>query len=82
MTPMADVSPDSGSPGGPVAELLARLPLHPGLCAHCVHLELADSGRSVFVRCGLAATDPRFARYPPLPVATCPGYRAAAAPPS
>jgi hypothetical protein len=72
---MAAASHDSGRPVGPVAELLARLPLHPGLCAGCLHLELADSGRSVFVRCGLAASDPRFARYPPLPVAACSGYR-------
>jgi len=26
------------------------------------------------VRCGLADTDPRFLRYPPLPVRTCDGY--------
>jgi len=56
---------------------LARLAVHPGLCASCVHLALADSGRSVFVRCGLADADPRFARYPRLPVADCPGYRPA-----
>ncbi len=60
------------------AHLLARLAVHPGLCAACIHLELADSGRSVFVRCGLAATDPRFPRYPPLPVRACPGYEPAA----
>ncbi|HEY8020104.1 MAG TPA: hypothetical protein VIH93_03330 [Thermoanaerobaculia bacterium] len=72
---MTAAAPGSGSSGRSVAELLARLPLHPGLCAACVHLELADSGRSVFVRCGLAASDPRFARYPPLPVASCSGYR-------
>ncbi len=56
---------------------IARLPVHPGLCAGCLHLRLADSGRSVFVRCGLAETDPRFARYPPLPVVACAGHRAA-----
>jgi hypothetical protein len=26
------------------------------------------------VRCGLADTDPRFPRYPPLPVRNCDGY--------
>ncbi len=55
--------------------LLARLPLYPGLCAGCVHLKLLASARSVFVRCGLAATDPAFPRYPPLPVVRCAGYR-------
>lgn len=54
--------------------LLERLAAPPGLCATCVHLRLAASPRSVFVRCGLADTDPRFPRYPPLPVLACSGY--------
>ncbi|HEY6060719.1 MAG TPA: hypothetical protein VIV10_09040 [Gemmatimonadales bacterium] len=29
---------------------------------------------STFYRCALAETDPRFVRYPPLPVVNCPGY--------
>jgi hypothetical protein len=53
---------------------LARLPLHPGLCATCVHLELHASRRSVFVRCGLADSDPGFPRYPRLPVVACRGF--------
>jgi hypothetical protein len=55
--------------------LLAGLAVPPGLCASCEHLRLLASRRSVFVRCGLAATDPRFPRYPPLPVVACRGYR-------
>jgi len=55
--------------------LLERLTVHPGLCATCEHLRLLASKRSVFVRCGLAETDPAFPRYPPLPVRACPGYR-------
>ena len=55
--------------------LLERLSTAPGLCATCEHLRLAASARSVFVRCGLAETDPRFPRYPPLPVVACLGYR-------
>jgi hypothetical protein len=55
--------------------LLARLATPAGLCAECVHLSLLASERSVFVRCGLAATDPAFPRYPALPVVRCPGYR-------
>ncbi len=55
--------------------LLARLATPPGLCAACTHLRLLASPRSVFVRCGLAATDPAFPRYPALPVSRCAGYR-------
>lgn len=55
--------------------LLARLGASPVLCAECVHLRLIASPRSVFVRCGLAATDPAFPRYPALPVISCSGYR-------
>jgi hypothetical protein len=46
----------------------------PGLCADCTHLRLVESRRSVFLRCGLADVDERFARYPSLPVLQCPGY--------
>ncbi|HEX5720269.1 MAG TPA: hypothetical protein VF179_29205 [Thermoanaerobaculia bacterium] len=55
-------------------DLLKRLPASPGLCATCEHLRLAASSRSVFVRCGLAEVDPRFLRYPPIPVVACRGY--------
>lgn len=54
---------------------LAHLSTSPGLCAACAHLRLAASKTSVFVRCGLADTDPSFPRYPPLPVVACPGWR-------
>lgn len=53
---------------------LADLAADPGLCATCVHLELVGSKRSVFVRCALSDTDPRFPRYPGLPVRECAGY--------
>lgn len=33
----------------------------------------SDRG-SVFYRCGLSATDPRFPKYPALPVLRCAGY--------
>ncbi len=45
-----------------------------GLCACCAHLQVLRSKRSTFVRCGLADRDPRFERYPPLPVGWCPGH--------
>jgi hypothetical protein len=54
--------------------LLARLSASPGLCATCEHLRLLASPRSVFVRCGLAEQNPRFRRYPALPVMACPGW--------
>ncbi|MEA2195754.1 MAG: hypothetical protein QOG42_2468 [Solirubrobacteraceae bacterium] len=61
---------------GEERRLLERLAVPPGLCATCEHLRLLASRRSVFVRCGLAAVDPRFPRYPPLPVRVCGGYLA------
>lgn len=46
-----------------------------GLCATCRHAERVVSGRgSVFLLCGRSRTDPRYAKYPPLPVRACPGY--------
>lgn len=46
-----------------------------GLCATCRHLVIVTSDRgSTFVQCGLAKTDPRFAKYPRLPVIECPGH--------
>jgi hypothetical protein len=74
-------APRAANGGGGAGEpserrrLLARLAVPPGLCAACVHLQLLASPRSVFVRCGLAATDPAFPRYPALPVSRCAGYR-------
>jgi len=56
---------------------LADLAVPAGLCETCEHLRLLASRRSVFVRCGLAEMDPRFPRYPALPVRVCGGYRPA-----
>ena len=48
-----------------------------GLCATCAHARTVVSGRaSTFWLCGLSATDPRFPKYPRLPVVSCPGYSA------
>jgi len=47
-----------------------------GLCMSCLNATRVVSARgSVFWRCGLSASDPRFAKYPPLPVVRCAGYR-------
>ncbi|MEO8504492.1 MAG: hypothetical protein ABI609_11390 [Acidobacteriota bacterium] len=58
----------------PRSEVFARLGGDPGLCRTCQHSELLASPRSVFLRCELAASDPRFPRYPPLPVVVCGGF--------
>ena len=53
-----------------------------GLCARCVHARVVTSGKgSTFLLCGKSATDPRFAKYPRLPVLRCAGFVAVAARP-
>lgn len=50
----------------------------PGLCGGCQYARRIESDRgSVFYRCQLALTDPRFVKYPRLPVLACEGYRPA-----
>lgn len=47
----------------------------PGLCATCAHARVLQSDRGArFYRCSLSDTDPRYARYPRLPVIQCQGY--------
>jgi hypothetical protein len=55
-------------------EVLRALGVSPGLCRTCRHRELLRSRTSTFLRCGRAATDARFVRYPPLPVLACVGF--------
>ena len=51
-----------------------------GLCATCQHARRIESARgSRFLLCGRSIDDPRFAKYPPLPVVRCTGYEEAAA---
>jgi hypothetical protein len=46
-----------------------------GLCNACLQQRVVTSGRgSAFSMCRLAATDPRFPRYPRLPVVACDGF--------
>ena len=48
---------------------------HPGLCAACVHSRKVAGGRdSLFWLCELSFVDPRFRKYPPLPVLQCEGF--------
>ncbi len=48
-----------------------------GLCATCRHARIVATPRSRFWLCGRAATDPRFVKYPRLPMLQCPGYEVA-----
>jgi hypothetical protein len=46
-----------------------------GLCADCLHARRVNSDRgSVFVMCERSKNEPRYAKYPPLPVVRCIGY--------
>jgi|HubBroStandDraft_2_1064218.scaffolds.fasta_scaffold69426_2 hypothetical protein len=46
-----------------------------GLCDACSHRHVVTSGRgSVFSRCLLHDRDPRFPKYPRLPVTQCAGF--------
>ena len=48
-----------------------------GLCLTCRWVRPNTTRRgSTFYRCGRADTDPRFVRYPPLPVLACSGHEA------
>jgi len=54
-----------------VAQERARV----GLCAICAHARIVETDRgSRFYLCELAKTDPRFSRYPRLPVVACAGW--------
>jgi hypothetical protein len=46
-----------------------------GLCRHCLHMQLIRSDRgSVFYLCRRSFADPRFLKYPALPVIACSGH--------
>ena len=50
-------------------------PPYPGLCRDCAHMQEVVSARgSTFYLCRRSATDPRFPRYPPIPVLACAGF--------
>jgi hypothetical protein len=52
-----------------------------GLCASCLHVKVITSSRGgVFYQCALSFVDPRFAKYPALPVLSCIGYVRVAGP--
>src|SRR6266850_156532 len=63
----AQVPPSPEKEAGPCAA---------GLCAACLHARRIESSHgSVFYLCELSHTDPRFPKYPRLPVLSCDGFR-------
>jgi hypothetical protein len=57
-------------------EPASKTPDAVGLCFNCRHSQTIESSRgSVFLLCELSKTDPRFPKYPRLPVLTCSGYQ-------
>jgi hypothetical protein len=47
-----------------------------GLCADCRYAQRIESSKgSVFTLCTLSKSNPRFPKYPRLPVLACKGYR-------
>jgi hypothetical protein len=45
-----------------------------GLCATCRYRRTIAAARSTFYLCERSFTDPRFPKYPRLPVVRCDGY--------
>ncbi|MFN0008310.1 MAG: hypothetical protein ACKVXR_10405 [Planctomycetota bacterium] len=46
-----------------------------GLCPQCSHVKAVVSERgSTFLLCRKSAVDPRYPKYPPQPVVSCPGF--------
>lgn len=55
--------------------LLAGLAVPAGLCEGCRFAILNRTRRgTTYLRCGRAADDPRFPKYPRIPVHRCPGF--------
>jgi len=48
--------------------------MDPGICATCRHCQLVETARSCFYLCRRAFDDPRFRKYPVLPVRACIGH--------
>ena len=53
-----------------------------GLCATCRYQRTVEGARTTFSLCERAFTDPRFLKYPPIPVVRCVGYVERPSPPA
>jgi hypothetical protein len=51
-----------------------HMPFNSGLCGTCRLCRQVETGRSTFFLCERSFTDPRYRKYPVLPVTVCPGY--------
>lgn len=52
--------------------------MHSGLCADCrFQREIQSDRGTVYIQCGKSFEDPRFPKYPRLPVLSCAGYECA-----
>ncbi len=54
--------------------------VRPGLCERCAHVQIVAGRHSTFYLCRLSFEDPRFPRYPPIPVLECSGFQPVAPP--
>jgi hypothetical protein len=80
--PLAELAqgPDDGrlSRSRPQTTVVPATPrivgMDPGLCATCRHARVVEGAHSRFWLCERSRTDPRFPRYPRLPVLACPGH--------
>ncbi len=51
--------------------------MDPGLCSTCAHSQRVGTTRgTLYWMCELSKSDPRFRKYPKLPVLKCEGYEA------
>lgn len=46
----------------------------PGLCGSCAECRVVPTGRSTFYLCERSRRDPRYRRYPVIPVRHCAGH--------
>lgn len=66
---------EPGSPGGGPGGSGGATGPWPGLCASCAHHRVIENRRgSRFHLCEKSKKDPRFPKYPPIPVLRCAGY--------
>ena len=56
---------------------LRSVAMDPGLCASCRHARVVQGANTRFWLCERSRTDPRFPRYPRLPVLRCQGHEPA-----
>ncbi len=60
----------------PDAQQQTHNALGAGLCTDCLHSRRIESAHgSAFFLCELSLTDPRYPKYPRLPVLSCDGYK-------